>query len=154
MNATLAQNLVIVRKLLAIIVVVAAGFWGMISLFSDYPPHWPFARWVLYALSGHVLAGFLIGMLLPLRWRLSIAAAWGAIRIGFMGLISMLGSSESDTGPQVPFVMRLASVLWFSPYQLRSHSGATPQQGCNKASAPGPHSCNQRRYEGLANPTI
>ena len=113
MNAALAQNRVIVRKLLAIIVVIVAGFWGMIFLFSDYPPHWSFARWVLYVLSGHALAGFLVGMLLPLRWRLSIAAAWGAILIGLGGLISMLRSSESDTGLPVPFVTRLASVLWF-----------------------------------------
>lgn len=112
MNATLAQNRVIVRKLLAIIVVMVAGFWGMISLFSDYPPHWSFARWVLYVLSGHALAGFLVGMLLPLRWRLSIAAAWGAILIGFGGLISILGPSESDTRPPVPFLTWLASVLW------------------------------------------
>jgi len=111
MNATLAQNLVIVRILLAFLVVIVAGFWGLLSLFSDYPPHWSYARWVLYVLSGHVLAGFLIGMLLPLRWQLSIAAAWGAILIGVMGLVSMLRPNELDTAPPAPFLTRLASVL-------------------------------------------
>ena len=111
MNATLAQNLVIVRILLAFIVVIVAGFWGLVSLFSDYPSHWSYARWVLYVLSGHVLAGFLIGMLLPLRWQLSIAAAWGAILIGVMGLVSMLRPNELDTTPPAPFLTRLASVL-------------------------------------------
>jgi len=108
MNATVGQAQVIVRILLAFCVVLVAGFWGLISLFSDFPPHWSYARWALYVLSGHVLAGFLIGMLLPLRWRLSIAAAWGAIIINVLGLVGMLRSGELDTGPPVSFFARVA----------------------------------------------
>ena len=108
MNAALGQSLVIVRILLALLVIVIAGFWGLIALFSDFPPHWSYASWALYVLSGHILAGFLIGMLLPLRWRLSIGAAWGAILINVIGLIGMLRSSELDTAPPVSFLARFA----------------------------------------------
>ena len=108
MNATLGRGHVIVRILLAVIVVIVAGFWGLVSLFSDYPPHWSYARWVLYVLGGHAFAGFLIGMLLPLRWRLSIAAAWGAILINVVGLVGMLRSDELDTRPPVSFFARFA----------------------------------------------
>ena len=103
MNATLGQGQVIVRILLAVIVVIVAGFWGLVALFSDYPPQWSYARWFFYVLSGHALAGFLVGMLLPLRWRLSIAAAWGAILINVVGLVGMLRSSELDTRPPLSF---------------------------------------------------
>jgi hypothetical protein len=34
-----------VRILLAVIVVIVAGFCGLVSLFSDYPSHWSFARY-------------------------------------------------------------------------------------------------------------
>jgi hypothetical protein len=108
MNATVGQGQVIVRILLALCVVLLAGFWGLIVLFSDFPPHWSYARWTLYVLSGHVLAGLIIGMLLPLRWRLSIAAAWGAILINVVGLVGMLRSGESNTGPPVSFFARFA----------------------------------------------
>ena len=108
MNTTLGQGQVIVRILLAVIVVIVAGFWGLVSLFSDYPPHWSYARWVLYVLGGHALAGFLVGMLLPLRWWLSIAAAWGAILINVAGLVGMLRSGELDTRPPVSFLARFA----------------------------------------------
>lgn len=108
MNATLTQVKVIARILLAFCVVLVAGFWGLITLFSDSPPHWSYARWALYVLSGHVLAGFIVGMLLPLRWRLSIAAAWGAILMNVMGLVGMLRSGELDSGPPVSFFARFA----------------------------------------------
>jgi len=104
MNATHGRGQVVVRILLAFCVVLLAGFWGLISLFSDFPPHWSYARWALYVLGGHVLAGFIVGMLLPLRWRLSVAAAWGAILINVGGLVGMLRSGAVDTGPPVsPF---------------------------------------------------
>jgi len=108
MNANPAQVKVIVRILLAFCVVLVAGFWGLITLFSDFPPHWSYARWALYVLGGHVLAGFMIGMLLPLRWRLSIATAWGAILINVMGLVGMLRSGELDSGTPVSFFARFA----------------------------------------------
>lgn len=111
MNATLAQVKVIVRILLAFCVVLVAGFWGLITLFSDLPPRWSYARWALYVLGGHVLAGFVIGMLLPLRWRLSIATAWGAILISVMGLVGMLRSGELDSGPPVSFFARFPFLI-------------------------------------------
>ncbi len=108
MNGTFAQIKVIVRILLAFSVVLVAGFWGLITLFSDFPPQWSYARWALLVLSGHVLAGFIIGMLLPLRWRLSIAAAWGAILMNVTVLVGMLRSGELDSGPPVSFFARFA----------------------------------------------
>jgi len=65
-------------------------------------------RWALYVLSGHLPAGFIIGTLLPLRWRLSIATAWGAILINVMGPVGMLRSGELDSGPPVSFFARFA----------------------------------------------
>lgn len=110
-NATRAQGLVAARVLLAISVTVVAGLWGLVSLFSDYPPEWSFARWGLQVLGGHLLAGFLIGMLLPLRWRLATAASWGAILVGLMSLIAILTSSAPTTGPETAFLTRFGSLL-------------------------------------------
>lgn len=111
MNTTRVQVKAIVRMLLAFCVVLLAGFWGLMTLFSDFPPHWSYATWVLYVLSGHILAGFIIGMLLPLRWRLSIAAAWGAILMSVMGVVGMLRSTELAGGPPVSFFARVAFTL-------------------------------------------
>ncbi len=108
MNATRARVKLIVRIVLAFCVVLVAGFWGLITLFSDFPPHWSYARWALYVLSGHLIAGFIFGILLPLRWRLSLAAAWGAILISVMGLVGMLRAGELDSGPPVSFSARVA----------------------------------------------
>lgn len=110
MNATVHQSLVIVRILLALLVILLAGFWGLIVLFSDFPSHWSYAFWALYVLGGHLIAGFLVGMLIPLRWRLSIAAAWGAIFINVGSVVGMLRSSESTAAP-ASFLARVAFPL-------------------------------------------
>jgi len=110
MNATVHQSLVIVRIILALLVILLAGFWGLIVLFSDFPSSWSYAFWVLYVLGGHLIAGFLVGMLTPLRWQLSIAAAWGAIFINVGGVVGMLRSSESTTAP-VSLLARVAFPL-------------------------------------------
>jgi hypothetical protein len=109
-NAAVHKSLVIVRILLALLVILLAGFWGLIVLFSDSPPSWPNAFWALYVLGGHLIAGLLVGMLIPLRWRLSIAAAWGAIFINVGGLVGMLRSGESAVAP-TSLLARLAFPL-------------------------------------------
>ena len=58
MNAILARNLEIPRFLLAILVVIVGGFWGMVALFSDYPLDSSYAEWVVYVLGIHAFVGF------------------------------------------------------------------------------------------------
>ena len=108
MNATLEKVQVTSRILLAFGVVLFAGFWALVTLFSDFPPHWYYARWTLYVLSAQVLAGFLIGMLLPLRWRLSIAAAWGSVLMGVIHLVGRTRSAGLETEPASDFVARFS----------------------------------------------
>ena len=75
MSANHGRVQVVARILLAAIVVIVAGFWGLMSLFSDTPPARSYASWVLYLFTGHFIAGMLIGILLPIRRRLCIAAS-------------------------------------------------------------------------------
>ncbi len=111
MNAILARNLEIPRFLLAILVAIVGGFWGMLALFSDYPLNSAYAVWVVYVLGIHAFAGALIGLLIPSRWLLSITAAWGAFLIDIMSVISLFGASKSTTGPPIGALMVVASVL-------------------------------------------
>ena len=111
MNAILARHLEIPRFLLAILVVIAGGFWGLVALFSDYALDSSYAEWVVYVLGIHAFVGFLIGLLLPSRWLLSIAAAWGAFLLDIMSVISLFGASGSTTGPPTGALMVVASVL-------------------------------------------
>ena len=108
MNAILARNLEIPRFLLAILVVIAGGFWGLVALFSDYALDSSYAEWVVYVLGIHAFVGFLIGLLLPSRWLLSIAAAWGAFLLDIMSVISLFGASGSTTGPPTGALMVLS----------------------------------------------
>jgi peptidoglycan/LPS O-acetylase OafA/YrhL len=100
MNASVGQT--VVRILLAIVVVLAAGFWGLIVLFSDLPPQQSRAIWFLYLTAGHFLAGFLVGFLLPLRWRFSVAVAWGTVMVSLLGLLSVARRPQSGTTDGVP----------------------------------------------------
>ncbi len=111
MNAVLARNLEIPRFLVAILVVVVGGFWGLVTLFSDYPLDSSYGEWVAYVLIIHAFVGFLIGLLLPSRWVLSITAAWGAFLLDFTSVISLFGASGSTAGPPVGALMVVASVL-------------------------------------------
>ncbi|MDQ6888071.1 MAG: hypothetical protein M3068_12400 [Gemmatimonadota bacterium] len=108
MNATTGRILATVRIFLALLVGSIAGFWGLVILFSDFAPHWSYATWALYVLGGHLLAGILIGMLLPSRWWLSIGAAWGSILIGVMGLVAVLRPASAGTAPAASFLGGLA----------------------------------------------
>jgi hypothetical protein len=108
MNQARRQGEVVARSLAAICVALFAGFWGFITLFSDYPPEWSYTRWALYVLSSQVIAGFIIGVLLPLRWQFSIAASWGAILISIAGFAQMLRSGGVNSQPAVSFTARFA----------------------------------------------
>lgn len=99
MNLSVGQT--IVRILLAIAVCLVAGFWALLVLFSDLPPQQSRAAWLLYITGGHLLAGFFVGFLLPLRWRLAVAVAWGAIVVGLFGLLSTGIRSNSVGTPAV-----------------------------------------------------
>ena len=98
MSANHGRVQVVARILLAAIVVIVAGFWGLISLFSDTPPAWFYASWVLYLFTGNFIAGMLIGILLPLHWRLCIAASWGAILVSVTAVVGKLRPNGSITG--------------------------------------------------------
>ena len=111
MNAILARNLEIPRYLLAILFAIAGGFWGLVALFSDYPLDSSYAEWVVYVLGIHAFVGFLIGLLLPSRWLLSIAAAWGAFLLDIMSVISLFRASGSTSDQPVGAFMVAASVL-------------------------------------------
>ena len=101
MSGTHSRAQVVARILLAAIVVIVAGFWGLISLFSDTPPGWSYASWLLYIFAGHFIAGLLIGILLPLRWRLCIAASWGAILVSVAAVVGMMRPNGSLTSGAV-----------------------------------------------------
>ncbi len=111
MNAILARHLEIPRFLLAILVVIAGGFWGLVVLFSDYALDSSYAEWALYVLGIHAFVGFLIGLLLPSRWPLSIAAAWGAFLLDIMSVMSLFRASGSTSDQPVGALMVAASVL-------------------------------------------
>jgi len=66
------------RKLLAGVLMLATGFWGLVISFSDYPSGWSAAVWLAYIALWHVPSAFIIGFLFPHRWFLSLAAGWGA----------------------------------------------------------------------------
>jgi peptidoglycan/LPS O-acetylase OafA/YrhL len=110
MNASVAQT--IVRILLAIVLCLAAGFWGLLVLFSDLPPAQPRAIWFVYLTGGHLLAGFFVGFLLPLRWRFSIAVAWGAIVVGLLGLLSVASRSHGGSTLGVPLSEEIALTVF------------------------------------------
>lgn len=111
MNAILARNLEIPRFLLAILVAIVGGFWGMVALFADHPLDSSYAEWVGYVLGIHAFVGCVIGLLIPARWLLSITAAWGAFLIDIMSVISLFGASDPTTGPPNGALMIVASVL-------------------------------------------
>ena len=111
MNAILARNLEIPRFLLAILVAIVGGFWGMVALFSDYTLDSSYAEWVVYVLGIHAFTGAVIGLLLPSRWLLSITAAWGAFLIDIMSVISLFRASNPTSVPPIGALMVVASVL-------------------------------------------
>lgn len=104
---TIADLGQVTRIRAAIVVVIITGFWALVSLFSDFPSQWSYTTWILYILTGHALAGFLVGVLLPLQWRLSIAAVWGAMLVSIAGVVGMLRPGEMSTSPSVPLLSRV-----------------------------------------------
>ena len=66
------------RKLIAGVLILVTGFWGLVITFSDYPSDWSTAVWLAYIALWHVPSAFIIGFLFPHRWLLSLAAGWGA----------------------------------------------------------------------------
>lgn len=111
MNALVGRSDAALRIALASLIAIIAGFWGLVSLFSDYPPDWPFARYALFVLGAHALAGVFIGMLLPLRWQFSLAASWGAILLGMIALVGILRSTGVESEAGVSFFSRFGSLL-------------------------------------------
>ncbi len=107
MIATRGEFVTIVRIFLALLVALVTGFWGLVTLFSDFAPRWSYGSWALYVVAGHVLAGFFIGSLVPSRWWLSVGAAWGAVFIGVIGLLSILRPGNMGPAPPVSFPSRI-----------------------------------------------
>lgn len=71
---------------LVAVLVVVTGFWGFVITFSDYPPAWSTARWLAYIVLWHAPSAFVIGLLVPARWYLSLGVCWGAAAV-FAGLL-------------------------------------------------------------------
>ena len=80
-----------VRLALAVMFGLAGGYWGLLMLFSDYPVGWSETRWLVEVLTSHAAFGLVIGALVPRWWFLSVLAAWGALLLGLLNLLS--GSS-------------------------------------------------------------
>ncbi len=106
--SSLTLTLVIARILLALAVIVVAGFWGFVTLFTDVSESRGYFGWIIYLLGGHALAGFIVGILLPRRWKLGITASWGAMTFGLGGLVGAIASDAPAT-PDVPLVYQLAA---------------------------------------------
>lgn len=66
------------RVLIAAVVLVATGFWGLVITFSDAPASWSVVTWTLYIIAWHIPSAFLLGLLFPIRWWIGIIASWGA----------------------------------------------------------------------------
>ena len=78
-----------IRLAFAVVIGLAGGFWGLLILFSDYPPGWSETRWLVYVLVSHAAFGLVIGALVPRWWYLSLLAGWGALFLGLLGLLSL-----------------------------------------------------------------
>ena len=90
---------------LAILLILISGMWSLMILFSDYGGM-STQMWYLFVISSHVMPGFVVGMLLPFRWYLSVLAAWGAMFWLFLPVILPLFN------PEVSFT--LGSLNWWS----------------------------------------
>jgi peptidoglycan/LPS O-acetylase OafA/YrhL len=109
MNANVGRS--IARILIAVAICLSAGFWALLVLFSDTPTGQTRVVWLLYLAAGHLLAGFIVGLLLPLRWQFSVASAWGANLTGLLGLVSFASGSDS-VSTAVPTLWRVALIVF------------------------------------------
>lgn len=98
----------VVRILFAISIIILTGFWGLMTLFSDPPVRWTLLGWGVYILAGHAVAGFLVGLLLPLRWTLAIGSAWGAVLVSLAGVIAAFSRGGSAAPSDVSIVNQVA----------------------------------------------
>jgi hypothetical protein len=107
------------RAIVAVLVLVT-GFWAFIITFSDYPPAWSTARWLAYVVMSLAPSAFVIGLLLPARWYLSLGVCWGALGLfaaprllvpilvsalaaGYLGsLVSRWRGRSRDESPSAP----------------------------------------------------
>lgn len=129
------------------LIILVAGLWGMVIMFSDYPSHWSEADWLTYVLGCHALAGVLIGLLNPGRWYLSLAATWGAMLMGGLFLLPSVLSSIS--GPPEGIVETtdergsvVESALWFAGIlgvtAVGGYAGAMLSRGLRRLHRSGP----------------
>ncbi len=100
------------RALLAAAVVVATGFWGWIVLFADFMVHAPSWSYVLVVAGVHLGAGVVVGLLVPMRWYLSLVAAWGSL---FWGISSAVLSIRAGS---YRFVSPAWLVLGLLPFSV------------------------------------
>jgi hypothetical protein len=77
----------IVRWMLALGIVLVIGLWGAMALFSDLPAGFSFAKMRVVIIAVHLAAGLSIGALVPKRWYLALAVAWGGIMIDGIPLL-------------------------------------------------------------------
>jgi hypothetical protein len=66
-------------RALVTVLLLVTGFWAFIITFSDYPPAWSTARWLAYIVLSLAPSAFVIGLLIPARWYLSLGVCWGAL---------------------------------------------------------------------------
>jgi hypothetical protein len=99
---------------------LVTGFWALVITFSDHPPEWSTARWLAYIVMSLVPSAFVIGLLVPARWYLSLGVCWGALGLitvprllgpilvsvlaaGYLGsLIPRWRSRSRDESPSAP----------------------------------------------------
>ena len=68
-----------IRLAVAVLLILVTGFWGFVITFSDSPANWSMLTLAGYIAAWHVPSAFVIGRLVPRKWWLGLAAAWGAL---------------------------------------------------------------------------
>ncbi|MCR4341538.1 MAG: hypothetical protein NUW01_16795 [Gemmatimonadaceae bacterium] len=68
-----------VRIAIAILLIIVTGFWGFVITFSDSPASWSTFTLAAYIAAWHVPSALVIGLLVPHKWWLGVAAGWGAL---------------------------------------------------------------------------
>ena len=67
------------RIALAVLLILVTGFWGVVITFSDSPASWSMLALAAYIAAWHVPSAMVIGLLVPHKWWLGVAAGWGAL---------------------------------------------------------------------------
>jgi len=77
----------------AVFIALLTGFWGFTISFGDVFLEYPYWVYLAVLLLSHMLLGFIIGLLSPKRWWISLIGSWGTTGVEiiklFIGIFTM-----------------------------------------------------------------